>query len=248
MKRSAGPDVPARAGSNPLYLQVREQIKADIQTGRWKPGELLPNEFELAEMFGVSQGTVRKALDMLAQDQLLVRKQGRGTFVAEHTPAEMLFRFFQFRERSGRRVIPESRAVSTRWGKASRHEARKLNLDEGAAVIRHARVRLNKGRPFIYETIVLPEADFPGLGRDGEEIPNTLYDKFQRDYGITVESAAEKIGTKAAGKTEARFLDVAEAVPLLVIDRQTFALGGGIIEWRLSLCHLAGLHYAVEVG
>jgi GntR family transcriptional regulator len=228
-------------------MQVRDRIALDIQNGTWEPGVALPSEFELAELFGVSQGTVRKALDLLTLDQLLVRRQGRGTFVAEHTPADMLFRYFQFRDAAGNRVIPDSRTISTKWGAATRREAEKLALVEGVPVIRHARVRTHRGRPFIYEVIVLSEARFPRLGKDGD-IPNTLYDKFQRDYGVTVQRAEEAITTRAARKAEARLLEVAPGASLLVIDRRTYALGDIVIEWRLSLCHLAGLHYAVEVG
>ena len=102
-----------KTADGPLYVQVRDLLMKEIHTGAWMPGEMLPNEFELAAAFGVSQGTMRKALDSLAREHVLVRRQGIGTFVSEHTPAEVLFRFFQFRDQQGRRVIPESRTLRT---------------------------------------------------------------------------------------------------------------------------------------
>jgi GntR family transcriptional regulator len=88
------PDKPGRKTDGPLYAQVRQLLRERIRSGTWRPGQLLPNEFEIADEFGVSQGTARKALDALAQDGLVVRRQGRGTFVVEHTPAHVMFRLF----------------------------------------------------------------------------------------------------------------------------------------------------------
>lgn len=235
------------AGSPPLYVQARDALKTEIQQGMWAPGEMLPSEFELAAMFGVSQGTMRKAMDALVHDHILVRRQGLGTFVSAHTPAEVLFRFFQFRDRNGQRVIPESRTVRTSCVKASRAERANLGLAEGDRVVRHIRVRSSEGRPFIYERIALPAKIFPDLGRDGA-LPNTLYDKFQKDYGVTVARASERLGTEPAGKQAAELLAIPLGTPLLRIDRRTVALDGRVIEWRHSLCHLGDLHYEVEVG
>ena len=237
----------AQQGNRPLYVQVRDLIVAEIQSGAWAPGAVLPSEFELARTYGVSQGTIRKATDALAADQILVRRQGRGTFVHAHTAAEVLFRFFQFREPDGQRVIPASRTLRTTRGSATRIEQDRLALAKGARVIRHSRLRTWRSRPFIFETIVLPEALFPGLAANGD-LPNTLYDMFQTHYGVTVARAVERVDTQTASERQARLLDLPAGQPLLRIDRQTIAIDGRIIEWRLSLCHLDGLYYAVEVG
>jgi GntR family transcriptional regulator len=246
MSETSTPSAPAPA-PRPLYVQVRELMIGRMVQGVWKPGAVLPSEVQLAAELGVSQGTVRKALDFLAQDHVVVRRQGLGTFVSEHTSAAVLFRFFQFRDNRGRRVVPASRTIRTRYAKATKTEARRLELAVGAAVIRHVRVRAHEGQPFIFETLVLPAAVFPGLGRDGD-LPNTLYDRFQKEFGITVDHAEEQIGTRAANAQAARMLGIKVGTPLLKIDRRTVALSGMVIEWRVSLCHMAGLHYAVRVG
>ena len=230
----------------PLYAQVKAQLIERIQNGEWKPGELIPNEFDLAKALGVSQGTVRKALGEMTAEKLLLRRQGRGTFVAEHTPESMLFRFFNFYDEDGGHVSPETIWVRSRSGAAKPKERLKLWLEGGERVVRISRLRGYGGRPFAYEEICVSEALFPGLA-DGE-IPNTLYDHFQHNYGVTVTGGDEKLTAVAAQEQQAAHLDVEVGSPLLQLDRQTFSLDGRPIEWRVSLCALGDVHYLVRLG
>ena len=80
---------------SPLYRQIRGLILRSLESGEWGPGELIPSESELAERFGVSQGTVRKAIDEMAAENLLIRRQGKGTFVATHADPHSFFRFLR---------------------------------------------------------------------------------------------------------------------------------------------------------
>ncbi len=237
----------AKPDARPLYEQVRELLFGRIQDGTWTPGMALPNEFQLADELGVSQGTVRKALGTLTADKLLVRRQGRGTFVATHTPADVLFRFFQFYDRDGNRVLPESRERRTRSGKAKAAEARQLDIARSDRVIRHSRIRTVEDEPIIIELIVLPQALFAGLG-EKSEIPNTLYDLFQKEYGITVGKAVERLTVVQADKAQAKSLGTDIGAPLLKIDRLTHAIDGRPIEWRISICQLRDLHYRVDLS
>src|SRR5258706_2679685 len=100
--------LPDRDGYRRLYAQVRERLIERIRSGEWKPGQLIANEFEIAAEFGVSQGTARKAIGDLASEGLVVRRQGRGTFVVEHTPAHVLFRFFNLFDEAGAGAIPHN--------------------------------------------------------------------------------------------------------------------------------------------
>lgn len=236
----------AKPNRTPLYVQVRAVILERIENNAWKPGAALPSEMALAAELGVSQGTVRKGLDSLVADKLLVRRQGRGTFVADHTPADVLFRFFKVVTRSGDRVLPTSRDVRVRRVGASKREAGTLGIEAGDGVIRISRTRLTGDRPIIREMIALPATRFPGLGDSGT-VPNTLYDLFQHRYGITVSHADERLEATAASGRDARHLDLAPGTPLLKIDRLTYGLGKRPIEWRVSLCHLKGLNYLVEL-
>ena len=237
----------AKPDARPLYEQVRELLFGRIQDGTWTPGMALPNEFQLADELGVSQGTVRKALGTLTADKLLVRRQGRGTFVATHTPADVLFRFFQFYDRDGNRVLPESRERRTRSGKAKVVEARQLDIARSDRVIRHSRIRTVEDEPIIIELIVLPQVLFEGLG-EKSEIPNTLYDLFQKEYGITVGKAVERLTVVQADKAQAKSLGTDIGAPLLKIDRLTHAIDGRPIEWRISICQLRDLHYRVNLS
>src|SRR6478609_6436556 len=120
------PLTPSRGAFRPLYAQVRDALVKRLVDGVWLPAQMLPSEFELAGELGVSQGTVRKALDALAAENLVVRRQGRGTFVAEHDEARILFQFFKLLPDSGKPTFPESKVVSARIAGASDDEARVL--------------------------------------------------------------------------------------------------------------------------
>ena len=231
---------------SPLYVQVRSVVLERIQNGTWKPGAALPSEIALGQELGVSQGTVRRGLDSLVTDQLLVRRQGLGTFVADHTPADVLFRFFKLYTNAGERVLPSSRDVRVRRGPATKREAAALRIDPGAEVVRIARTRLAGKIPIIRESIALPADIFPDIGIDGT-VPNTLYDFFQHRYGITVSRADERVEPATARAREARYLGLEAGAPLLLINRTTFGLEPRPIEWRVSLCHLKGMHYQIEL-
>jgi GntR family transcriptional regulator len=141
--------LPDNNGSRPLYAQVRERLIERIRSGEWKPGQLIANEFEIAAEFGVSQGTARKAIGDLASEGLVVRRQGRGTFVVEHTPAHVLFRFFNLFDAGGAAVVPDSRDVRSSVAPASSEERGALGLDAGARVIRITRIRTRDGPLYI---------------------------------------------------------------------------------------------------
>jgi len=243
MREQTGPQ---SVGSRPLYAQVREQLLQRISTGAWRPGQLIPNEFELAREMGVSQGTARKALDSLAADGLLVRRQGRGTFVVEHTPSDMLFRFFNLFDSDGNPIGPDSKSARIVRAKATEVERKKLGLGATDDVIKIARVRTRNNRPFIVETLVLPASRF-GLLEKLESIPNTLYDYFQKHFGITVARGDERIQAVAAGRNQAKLLGVDEGAPLLKLDRRMYDLDGNVIEWRVSVCHLGNAYYGVSL-
>lgn len=234
--------LPDKDANRPLYAQVRERLVDRIRSGEWKPGQLIANEFEIAAEFGVSQGTARKAISDLASEGLVVRRQGRGTFVVEHTPAHVLFRFFNLFDAAGAAVIPDSRDGKASLAAASAEERKTLGLERNAKVLRISRTRTHDGAPLMCEIIALPEALFPGLA-ERHEIPNTLYDLFQKSYGVLVTRTDDRLSAVAADPQTAATLDVAPGTPLLKIDRIAFGLDDRPLEWRVSLCHLGNAHY-----
>ncbi len=238
MANGLGPDADAR----PLYSRVGAALRERIRSGQWQPGQLIPSETEIGRELRVSQGTVRKALDSLAQERLVVRRQGKGTFVVEHTPEDVLFRFFQIFRDDGGRIRPESIRTTARVLLADARQRARLDLPKGSRVIRIDRIRLRDGAPFVAETIVLPRARFPGLA-ERAEIPNTLYDLFQSRYGILVARADERLTAVPADRRIARELGIAPGTALLCIDRTAYTIDDRQIEWRVSLVHLEGAHY-----
>jgi GntR family transcriptional regulator len=232
-------------GFHPLYRQVRDVLVKRIVDGAWKPGQVLPNEFDLAADLGVSQGTVRKALDQLETEKFVLRRQGKGTFVASHDEARILFQFFKLVPDSGTGEFPDSRILSVELAVADARAAAALALRSGARVVRIERVRSLAGRGCIVERIVLPRALFPGLEK--RDLPNNLYELYRSDFGVTIVRASERLKAIAATPRDARHLGLKAGAPLLSIDRTAFAADGRPVEWRLSLCRTDRLHYLSDL-
>lgn len=230
----------------PLYAQVKELMIGRMIEGIWKPGAVLPSEVQLAAEFGVSQGTVRKALDALAAENMVIRRQGRGTFVAEHDEDRTLFHFFHLVGTDGARQLPTSTVLSCRNGKANREEAGRLTIGRGAGVVRVRRMRKLNGTPSVFESIAVPIDLFPGLGTGGE-LPNTLYELYERGFGVTIARAEERLRAVGAPKEVAAQLKIEAGAPLLEIDRVAFALDGRAVEWRVSHCDTQRHHYLAEL-
>ena len=101
----------------PLYKEVKLRITKSLMDGQWKSGEALPSEAQLARGFNVSIGTLRKAVDELVQEKVLVRQQGRGTFVATHNESRTLYYFFHIVGEDGVRRFPTSELLAFSRGK-----------------------------------------------------------------------------------------------------------------------------------
>jgi GntR family transcriptional regulator len=242
------PEENESTGRRPRYLQVRDRLVEMIEAGRWAPGEAIPSEPEIAQTFGVAQGTARLAIAMLASENVLVRRHGVGTFVYEHTPEEELARFCCVFDAQRGRIDPDGHGSTGRATRASASvtERRELRLGKGSRVLRISRVRTRKGAPFILERVSLPEERFPGLA-DRPRLPHALYELYQRFYSVLVVQAEERLSAAVAGAAAARALKVAPGAPLLRIERGAFALGGKPVEWRVSLCHLHDARYVTRL-
>ena len=241
LPRPGPPRPAAEAGFRPLYRQVYDTLLRRLADAVWQPGQMLPSEDRLAIELGVSQGTVRKALDALTGDSLLVRRQGRGTFVAEHDDAHSTFRFFKLRADATQAGGPQSRVVRLTEAEACAGARESLALARGTQVVRIERQRFLDGRLRIVETISLPKPLFPGIGAGA--LPNTLYGLYATAYGITIAVARERLRAVALPPREAGLLEVAPGTPALEIDRVAFDLEERPVEWRLSTCLTHDLHY-----
>lgn len=245
-KRQAARRQPGRA-DKPLYAQVEEIIRQRLIDNYWQPGEALPSEFQLAAELDVSQGTVRKALNDMVAENLLERRQGRGTFVSEHTERRALFLFFNLVGEDGDRTMPVSRIISCEHRKANRAECERLQLKHDANVITMRRVRALHDAPTIVDRVTVSQALFPTLGGD-VKLPENLYRFYQAEYGITIAKAQESVRAVSATAKEAGLLGLETGAPLLEIDRISLTLDQRPVEWRVSRCNTADYAYVAQRG
>ncbi|WP_306030683.1 GntR family transcriptional regulator [Stappia sp. MMSF_3263] len=232
-----------KTGYRPLYQQVRDLFQTRIADGTWQAGGKLPSEQALARELDVSHGTVRKALDELAAQKLVERRQGTGTFVRAVTPERSVFQFLYYTRPGGDRLMPEVVDVRTCEDTANPLDRRQLRLAEGARVVRIDRLRGFGGATTLIERMALPLERFAGLA--GRPLPNALYAMYHSDYRVLVSVVTEELRAVAAETGDAALLGVSPATPLLAIDRIAYDLDGIAVEWRQTLCLTRDVVYSV---
>ena len=233
----------------PLYDQIKILLTQCLIAGEWKPGESIPSEMELAVRYRVSQGTVRKAIDALATENILIRRQGKGTFVATHTEPKHQYRFLRIIPDKGNKVHPTTNFIDVKRGKASADVASALDLKPGASVTAIRRVLVFAGTPTILDEIVLSAVLFPNLTLDKiRESRGSIYSFFETEFGLGMIRAEERLHAVAADHNAARHLLVAVGTPLLSVDRIAFTYGDKPVEWRRGLCLTQGCSYYNELA
>ena len=233
---------PGGAAFSPLYRQIKDLIVQSLDRGEWKPGEAIPSEIELAARFQVSQGTVRKAVDELAADHLLTRRQGKGTFVSTHHEPRVRFRFLRLSPDEGEPSPTESRILDCRRIRATAEMARSLDLRPGDGMVAIRRVLSFSGVPTIVDDIYLPVALFKGLtGELLEHYSGPLYGLFETDFGVSMVRAEEKLRAVAADADYAGLLQVSVGTPLLRVDRISYTYADRPVELRTG--HYVTTHY-----
>ena len=242
---SAEPDrALSGAAYSPLYQQIKVLLLQSLDRGEWKPGEVIPSEFELAARFNVSQGTVRKAIDELAADNLLIRRQGKGTFVATHNEAKVRFRFLRLTPDDGLAAVSNSQLIDCRRVKAPADVARLLDLPGADAVVNVRRLLSFDNEPTILDDIWLPGAVFKGLTTESlTRYKGPLYAFFESEYGVSMVRAEEKIKAVAATPGQSEWLQVEPGSPLLQVERVSFTYGDRPMELRRGLYLTNRFHY-----
>jgi len=245
----AAPDTGASpaASFSPLYQQIKSLLLNRLRLGEWKPGEGIPSEMDLATRFRVSQGTVRKAIDELAAEHLLIRRQGKGTFVATHAEQKVQFRFLKLVPDSG---TPGSEGpaqrdiIECRRARASTDVARALALRTGDAVLQIRRVLSFLGTPTIVEDIWLPAAPFKGLTAERLALhPGPMYALFETEFNVRMVRAEEKIRAEPAGNGREQLLKVATGIPLLSVERIAYTYEDVPMELRRGFYRTDTHHY-----
>jgi GntR family transcriptional regulator len=237
---------------SPLYQQIKVLILQSLQGGEWKPGEAIPSEIDLAARFRVSQGTVRKAIDELAAENLVVRRQGKGTFVATHAEQHVQYRFLKLVPDAGtldsegpaQRTVLECKRV-----RASADVARILALRTGDPVVQVRRILSFGAVPTILEDLWLPGIAFKGLNAEqmaGYHGPT--YAMFEVEFGVRMVRAEERIRAVAADAQQASLLKVEQHTPLLSVERVAYTYNDAPMELRRGLYITDTHHYRNELS
>lgn len=243
--------LPAPAFS-PLYQQIKGVILQSLQVGEWKPGEAIPSEMELAARFRVSQGTVRKAIDELAAENLVVRRQGKGTFVATHAEHHVQYRFLRLVPDSGdtseegpaQRNIVECKRV-----RSTADVARALGIRTGDPTVQVRRILSFSGVPTILEDIWLPGHAFKGLtAAQMANYPGPTYAMLELEFGVRMVRAQEKIRAILPDHEQANYLRVTASTPLLSVERLAYTYNDVPMELRRGLYRTDTHHYHNELS
>jgi len=253
MGRMNEPDVSAATTEaapsfSPLYQQIKSLLMRSLQAGEWRPGEVIPSEMDLAARFKVSQGTVRKAIDELALENHLVRRQGKGTFVATHAEEKTQYRFLRLTPDEGGEARLQRRLLECRRMRAPAELARTLDLKAGEAAVQIRRLLLAGDEPVVLDDIWLPGPLFKGLTAEklsGWRGP--MYGLFETEFGVRMIRAEERIRAVAAADDESAALAVPLGAPLLLVERLSFTYGDKPVELRRGLYRTARYHYRNEL-
>ena len=246
MTDATTPGVPL---ATPLYKEIKRALMEALTTGEWKPGEAIPAERRLSSRYGISIGTVRKAIDELVAENILIRQQGRGTFVASHTRDRLLFYFFHIVPQAGDKSYPDVEFVRFTRARADAELAQHFGIAVGDPIFRiRNRLRL-AGAPVMIDDIAVPAARFPGLTQaQFRDRPSTIYNLYQEAFGISVVSTSERLRATLADAEFAALLDVAQGAPLLQIRRLARTYNEVTVEYRVSRVNTEHHEYWAEIG
>lgn len=249
---STGSDAPS---FSPLYRQIAGLVTRSLQAGEWKPGEAIPSEQDLAARYQVSQGTVRKAIDDLAASHLLVRRQGKGTYVATHAEERTQFRFLRLTPddegavAGGEREAMARRFLDCRRQRPPTEIARALDLKSSDAALQVRRLLYFRGRPVVLDDIWLPAALFKGLTSQRlSAYQGPMYALFEAEFGVRMIRAEEQIRAVAADPTTAALLEVEPGAALLSVVRVSYTYGDRPVELRHGQYDTRMHHYRNQLG
>ena len=232
----------------PLYEEVKKKITQSLIQGEWVPGEAIPCEIELANIYDVSQGTVRKAIDDLSAESILVRRQGKGTYVATHNEETIQLRFLRLTSNFGLKEKLDNQLISFSKEKATNKLSKILNINPASTIITLKRILTFNEKPLILDVIKIPAQSFRGLTAEMViKKKGSMYRMYEADFGIRMLRADEKIKAITANSESASLLNVKENFPLLSVERLSYTYDNKPLEWRLGLCVTENHFYRSEL-
>jgi GntR family transcriptional regulator len=242
------PPVDRLISAVPLYVQIAESLMARIESGELSAGDRLPPERALSEMLGVNRLTLRRALRVLAGEGLLVRRQGKGTYIARpkiERHAGSLVSFTRGMQRSG--YTPGAKIISFTQSPADASLSEELQLATSAVVYLIHRLRTLNREPVLLERYTIPAGRFPGLQRFDLE-SRSLYEVFEQEYGITVRRARQSLEPVSATEYEARLLQIEPGAPLMLERRLSFDQKGKPVEQGKDLYRGDRFRFVTEIA
>ena len=232
----------------PLYEEVKKKITESLIQGEWKPGEAIPSEVELACKYNVSQGTVRKAIDELSAESILIRRQGKGTYVATHNEENIQLRFLRLTSNLGLKEKLDNQLVSFSKEKATNKLAKILSINPASTILSLKRILTFNEKPLILDVIKIPAQSFRGLTAEMVvQKKGSMYRMYETDFGVRMLRADEKIKAISANFDSASLLNVKENSPLLSVERLSYTYDNKPLEWRLGLCITDNHYYRSEL-
>lgn len=245
---ATAPALPDVTAGLSRYGQLAEALRQRILAGEWQPGEGLPAEAALARAHGVALGTMRQALAVLVQEGLLVRMQGKGTFVREGIGGAPMLRFFRFRDAGGALAQPASHILARRMRAATALEAQALGLEKGAPLLAIKRLRSLQERPCLLERLALPLPLFaPLLDKPAADWGPLLYPAYQRLCGVLVARAQDDLSFTRLSAAQARLLALPDEAPAVCVTRHAFDRSGRCVELRHTWGDAFSFAYSAQV-
>ncbi len=233
-----------RSSPIPLYFQVAQELEKAITSGQLGPGAKLPNEISLADNFGLSRPTMRRAIQELVDKGLLVRKRGVGTQVVHGEVSRPVELTSLFDDLSRNGAAPRTTLLTREVIPADDQMALQLDIAPGKSILHLRRLRYANGEPLAIMENFLPEdlADLPE--KDLEE--RGLY-QMMRSRGIHIRVAKQRIGARTGTTEECRLLNERRGSPLLTMDRSTYDDSGRTVEWGHHVYRASQYSFAVTL-
>jgi len=225
---------PRTLGDQPLYEIVRTGIMDRLRTGQWAAGDKIPPEPQLAQTFGVGIGTIRRAVEELVAERLLIRRAGRGTIVAKFADEHAFDLYFNFVDADHEAISVTAKLLQFAKERATPALATMLQIDRSARLAKIENLRLRETAPVMLDRIWLPLHLFPGLDADTFASRRTsIYGFYQERFGISVVRVEENLGASAADEDVATVLDIAPGTPVLRIERTAYTFQDKPVEFRV---------------
>lgn len=236
-------------GAVPLYQSIKLELIRAISGGKVQAGMALPTEKELSERYNVSIGTVRRAMADLVAEKVLVRQQGRGTFLAPFDSTRMLNSFWHIVRKDGVREIPIVQTLRFEETTANARTAERLKIRVGEPIFQIVNLMLLGGAPTLLDGIQIPRALFPSLTHSQfVKRDSTIYDLYRNDFGVTIARTVDQLSSVPADADTAKKLDIALGTPLLEIVRVAYAFEDQPVELRRSLLNTEKYEFVDVTG